>query len=183
MQHHHVGTMLGGVTPTKGGLVFAGDMNGNAYAFDAEIGRKLWQHEFDDAMGGGLISYEAGGHQRVAVISGTNTIVFSLAPNSTGRITVVSEAPPAASGWGKGMELLRSRRRSTDGIGVEVEVRLRSLAVRKRSACYRPNPVMRPSAHTGRSGHVGRFSKADIGSATCARLAGATFGLMRCTRL
>jgi alcohol dehydrogenase (cytochrome c) len=85
------GPVLSGVTPTKGGLVFAGDMNGNAYAFDAATGKKLWQQKFDGAVGGGLVTYEADGHQRVAVVSGTNTIVFPLSPKGTGRITVFGE--------------------------------------------------------------------------------------------
>lgn len=84
--------VLSGVTPTKGGLVFTGDMNGNAYAFDAATGKKLWSAKFDGAVGGGLITYVAGGHQRVAVVSGTNTVVFPLAPkDGPAKITVFGE--------------------------------------------------------------------------------------------
>src|SRR4029077_8839471 len=35
--------VLGGITPTAGGLVFAGDMSGAFYAFDAESGSVLWR--------------------------------------------------------------------------------------------------------------------------------------------
>jgi len=34
--------ILGGVTPTAGGLVFFGDVGGNFYAVDAANGQKLW---------------------------------------------------------------------------------------------------------------------------------------------
>ncbi len=83
------GPMLAGVTPTKGGIVFTGDMNGNAYAFDADNGKVLWTQKFDGAVGGGLVSYAIGGKQRVAVISGTNTVVFNLeAPKGNAKITI-----------------------------------------------------------------------------------------------
>ena len=35
--------VLSGITPTKGGLVFAGDMDKHAYAFDAATGKILWR--------------------------------------------------------------------------------------------------------------------------------------------
>jgi alcohol dehydrogenase (cytochrome c) len=83
------GPVLSGITPTQGGVVFAGDMNGNAYAFDADTGKLLWQQKFDGAVGGGLISYAVGGKQRIAVISGTITQVFSLeAPKGNAKITI-----------------------------------------------------------------------------------------------
>lgn len=62
--------IMSGVTPTAGGLVFFGDMAGNVYAFDAKDGRKLWAHDDNGAMGGGVISYETGGQQRSAVAAG-----------------------------------------------------------------------------------------------------------------
>jgi alcohol dehydrogenase (cytochrome c) len=80
--------VLSGVTPTKGGLVFAGDMNGNAFAFDSATGKKLWQTKFDGAPGGGLITYMVDGHQRVAIVSGTNTFVFPLSPKGNAKIVI-----------------------------------------------------------------------------------------------
>lgn len=80
--------VLSGLTPTKGGVLFAGDMNGNAFAFDAATGKKLWQTKFDGAPGGGLVTYVVDGHQRVAIVSGTNTFVFPLSPKSNGKITI-----------------------------------------------------------------------------------------------
>ena len=37
------------ITPTKGGLVFAGDMDKHAYAFDAGTGKILWRVELPGA--------------------------------------------------------------------------------------------------------------------------------------
>jgi alcohol dehydrogenase (cytochrome c) len=80
--------VLSGVTPISGGLVFAGDMNGNAFAFDAANGTLLWRTKFDGAVGGGLVTYLSGSHQRVAIVSGTNSFVFPLSPRANGKITV-----------------------------------------------------------------------------------------------
>ncbi|HWW87343.1 MAG TPA: PQQ-binding-like beta-propeller repeat protein, partial [Vicinamibacterales bacterium] len=50
---HANAPVLSGVTPTKGGLVFAGDMDKHAYAFDAATGSVLWRAELPGAPGGG----------------------------------------------------------------------------------------------------------------------------------
>ena len=63
-------------------------MNGNAFAFDSDTGKKLWQTKFDGAPGGGIVTYSIAGHQRVAFVSGTNTVVFPLSPKATGKIIV-----------------------------------------------------------------------------------------------
>ena len=69
--------VLGGVTPTAGGLLFAGDIAGNFVALDAASGRPLWSVRLVGAIGGGIISYEAEGKQRIAVADG---MVSSLWP-------------------------------------------------------------------------------------------------------
>jgi len=80
--------VLSGVTPTAGGLVFAGDIGGNAFAFDAASGKSLWTMKLDGGLGGGLITYTTGGHQRVAIVSGTNSPVFDLAPKGSAKIYI-----------------------------------------------------------------------------------------------
>jgi len=65
-----------GVTPTAGGVVFFGDMGGNFYAVDAANGRKLWGIDLRGAVGGGVITYQAGGLQRVAVATGLTEILW-----------------------------------------------------------------------------------------------------------
>jgi len=74
--------VLSGITPTKGGLVFAGDMDKHAYAFDAGTGKVLWRAELPGAPGGGMITYLAGGKQYVAVVTGTRSTVFPVSPSS-----------------------------------------------------------------------------------------------------
>jgi alcohol dehydrogenase (cytochrome c) len=65
-----------GVTATAGGVVFFGDMGGNFYALDAATGRKLWGHKIDGAIGGGVITYTAGGRQKVAVATGLTEVLW-----------------------------------------------------------------------------------------------------------
>lgn len=62
--------VLGGVTPTAGGLVFASDLAGNFFAVDAENGRKLWNENVGQPIGGGIITYEVDGRQLVAAAIG-----------------------------------------------------------------------------------------------------------------
>ena len=65
-----------GVTPTAGGLVFFGDMGGNVYALDATNGQKLWGEKISGAVGGGVITYQAQGAQKVAVATGLTEILW-----------------------------------------------------------------------------------------------------------
>jgi len=80
--------VLSGVTPTKGGVVFAGDMNGNAFAFDSATGKELWKTKFDGAPGGGVVTYMVGDKQRVAMASGTYSFVFPLSPKGNAQIHI-----------------------------------------------------------------------------------------------
>ena len=66
-----------GMTPTAGGVVFFGDMGGNFYAVDAANGRKLWGQKIGGAIGGGVITYTAGGTQKVAVATGLTEVAVA----------------------------------------------------------------------------------------------------------
>lgn len=79
--------VLGGVTPTAGGVVFAGDMGGTLLAFDAASGVKLWTSKTGGAIGGGIISYAVGGAQRVAVASGMVSAIWPT-PKVNARVIV-----------------------------------------------------------------------------------------------
>ena len=81
--------MLAAVTPTAGGVVFTGDLNGDVLALDASNGSVLWRHASGAALGGGVISHQTGGHQRVAVAAGLSSVVWPL-PKITGRVIVYS---------------------------------------------------------------------------------------------
>jgi alcohol dehydrogenase (cytochrome c) len=74
--------VVSGITPTRGGLVFAADMEKHAYAFDAVTGKVLWRTELPGAPGGGLVTYLIGGKQRVAIVTGTHSPAFPVTPAS-----------------------------------------------------------------------------------------------------
>jgi alcohol dehydrogenase (cytochrome c) len=65
-----------GVKPTAGGLVFFGDMGGNLYALNATNGQKLWGQKIGGAIGGGVITYQAQGAQKVAVATGLTELLW-----------------------------------------------------------------------------------------------------------
>jgi alcohol dehydrogenase (cytochrome c) len=62
--------IVGAVTPTAGDLVFFGDAGGNFYAVDAANGQKLWGQKIGGMIGGGVITYNVNGAQKVAVTTG-----------------------------------------------------------------------------------------------------------------
>lgn len=68
--------MLAGVTPTAGGIVFAADLGGMIYALDQRTGRVLWKTDTGQSIGGGIVTYVAGGHQRLAVASGMHSRIW-----------------------------------------------------------------------------------------------------------
>jgi alcohol dehydrogenase (cytochrome c) len=79
----HAGApVLSGITPTKGGLVFAGDMDKHAYAFDAGNGNVLWRADLPGSPGGGVITYMIDGTQHVAFVAGTRSNVFPVSTSS-----------------------------------------------------------------------------------------------------
>jgi len=70
----------GAVTPTAGGVVFFGEIGGNFYALDAATGQKLWGQDLGGGLGGGVITYTAGGAQKVAVAVGLSMIAWPVKP-------------------------------------------------------------------------------------------------------
>jgi PQQ-dependent dehydrogenase (methanol/ethanol family) len=74
--------VLSGLTPTSGGLLFVGDMDKHAYAFDAGTGNVLWRADLPGAPGGGVITYMVDGKQRVAFVTGTRSPIFPVSPSS-----------------------------------------------------------------------------------------------------
>jgi PQQ-dependent dehydrogenase (methanol/ethanol family) len=71
--------ILGGVTPTAGRLIFVGDMGGNLYVLDADSGSKLWSSDLGGAIAGGLITYDTGAGQKVAVAVGMTSPIWPTA--------------------------------------------------------------------------------------------------------
>ncbi len=68
-----------GLLSTAGRLVFSGTMEGMFFALDAESGKPLWQFQTGGAIWSNPISYQAGGHQFVAIAAGSAIVVFGLA--------------------------------------------------------------------------------------------------------
>lgn len=86
-KHRTPAPVLAAVTPTAGGVVFAADMDANAYALDAGTGRVLWQTKLDGAAGGGVITYSVDGTQRVAYVAGTNSPIWPV-DRKTAKVVV-----------------------------------------------------------------------------------------------
>lgn len=72
-RYHSTTPMVAGVTPTAGGLVFTGDLNGNFLALNANNGQVLYKFPTGGGMAGGIATYEQNGNQYVAAMSGNNS--------------------------------------------------------------------------------------------------------------
>ena len=81
-----------GMTPTAGGLILFGDMGGNFYALDAATGAKLWGRKIGGAIGGGVITYEAAGAQKIAVATGLTEVLWPT-ELSTAKISILGLDP------------------------------------------------------------------------------------------
>ena len=79
--------MMGGVLSTEGGVVFSGNQQGNAMAFDAKSGKVLWQFKMGSGMRSQPITYKVNGKAYLAVGSG-NYINFA---SSSGGPSIIPE--------------------------------------------------------------------------------------------
>jgi alcohol dehydrogenase (cytochrome c) len=87
-QFHAPFPLVGGVTPTNGRLLLFGDMGGNFYVFDAASGKKLWSMELGGAIGGGVITYDTGQGQKIAVAAGMTSPIWPT-PKINGKVVVL----------------------------------------------------------------------------------------------
>ena len=87
-QFHAPFPLMSGVTPTGGRLLLFGDMGGNFYAFDAAGGKKLWSTNLGGAVGGGVITYDSGQGQRIAVAAGMTSPIWPT-PKINGKVVVL----------------------------------------------------------------------------------------------
>ena len=69
-QYHAEKPVVSGITPTAGGVTFAGDFAGNLLIFDSKTGTLLRKWQTGGALAGGLVTYEVNGKQYVAFNSG-----------------------------------------------------------------------------------------------------------------
>jgi alcohol dehydrogenase (cytochrome c) len=87
-QFHAPFPIMGGVTPTSGGLLLFGDMGGHFYVFSAASGKKLWSTDLGGAIGGGVITYEAGQGQKIAVAAGMTSPIWPT-PKINGKVVLL----------------------------------------------------------------------------------------------
>ena len=63
--------MVAAVTTTGGNLVLTGELTGDFLALDARSGDVLYRFNTGGPIGGGVVTYAAGGRQYIAVASGS----------------------------------------------------------------------------------------------------------------
>jgi alcohol dehydrogenase (cytochrome c) len=71
----------GGVLSTAGGVVFAGDSEGNFTALDARTGKDQWHIQLGAAVYSSPITYSLDGRQYVVIPAGAALFAFALAEN------------------------------------------------------------------------------------------------------
>jgi alcohol dehydrogenase (cytochrome c) len=70
--------LVGGTLVTAGGLVFTGNQNGYALAFDDTTGELLWKFQTGSTVRGQPVTYKINGRQYVAIPSGGGGLAVSL---------------------------------------------------------------------------------------------------------
>ena len=75
--------MYAALTPTAGGVLFTGDLDGNFLALDAASGKTLYSFNTGGPIAGGVITYERSGKQYVAVASGSSGGSIPLSGSTT----------------------------------------------------------------------------------------------------
>jgi cytochrome c2 len=69
-KYHAEKPVIAGVTPTAGGVTFAGDVSGTFYALRSSDGSVLFSKPTGGGISGGIITYMVSGKQYVALTSG-----------------------------------------------------------------------------------------------------------------
>jgi outer membrane protein assembly factor BamB len=73
-----VGGMWSGAVSNAGGVVFAGDDDGNMLGLDAKTGKHLWNFNVGEILTASPILYEMDGKQYLAIASATAIFNFGL---------------------------------------------------------------------------------------------------------
>ena len=68
--------LLAAVTATSGDVVFTGELTGDFLVLDARSGDVLYRFNTGGPMGGGVVTYELGGKQHIAAVSGRTSPFF-----------------------------------------------------------------------------------------------------------
>ncbi|TRW14462.1 outer membrane protein assembly factor BamB family protein [Glacieibacterium frigidum] len=80
--------VLGAVTPTAGGVTLLGDAGGNFFALNSATGKTLFQTNLKGAIAGGVITYDTGAGQKVAVSTGLTSKIWPT-PKATAQIVIL----------------------------------------------------------------------------------------------
>ena len=64
---------------------------------DSMSGQKLWSKKLDGAIGGGVITYSAGGSQKIAVAAGLTSILWPT-EQTTAKIVILGLVKSTAEG-------------------------------------------------------------------------------------
>ncbi|HTV79716.1 MAG TPA: PQQ-binding-like beta-propeller repeat protein [Steroidobacteraceae bacterium] len=101
--------VVAGITPTAGGVTFAGDLGGDLYVFDSRTGAVLDKVQTRGSLAGGLVTYERGGRQYVAFADGNvsrnafgalglpSVVIMALNPKSLPAVAAPAGAPGAGA--------------------------------------------------------------------------------------
>lgn len=74
--------VVAAVTTTSGGVVFGGELTGHFVVLDASTGKLLRRFQTGGPVGGGVVTYEEGGKQYVAVASGRPSAFWGEHPGA-----------------------------------------------------------------------------------------------------
>ncbi|MDB6159399.1 MAG: hypothetical protein JWO04_3105 [Gammaproteobacteria bacterium] len=80
--------ILSGTTPTAGGVMFFGDMGGHFYVLNTKSGDTVWSTNLGGALAGGVITYDTGLGQKIAVAVGMTSPIWPTA-KVNGKIVVL----------------------------------------------------------------------------------------------
>jgi alcohol dehydrogenase (cytochrome c) len=109
-KYHAEKPVVAGITPTAGGITFAGDLAGNFLVFNSKTGDVMHKAKAGGAMAGGVITYETGGNQYVAFAAGNisrnafgdlgfpSVVIMSLNPSVAPQKLDVTGSVAANSG-------------------------------------------------------------------------------------
>jgi alcohol dehydrogenase (cytochrome c) len=71
---------LSSLLATGGDLIFAGDVEGQAFALDARTGERLWSFNTGGGISGSAISYSVNGRQYIAIPTGMGSLIRGAVP-------------------------------------------------------------------------------------------------------
>lgn len=109
-KYHAEKPVVAGITPTAGGITFAGDLAGNFLVFNSKTGDLVHKTKAGGAMAGGVVTYEVAGRQYVAFAAGNisrnafgdlglpSVVIMALNPSGAAQKLDVTGSAAAASG-------------------------------------------------------------------------------------